>query len=191
MSTASIRPSPARYSIVVRSAATPCPIAHVSRAEDTSAAQTSAPRSRSTRRCFSPQRPRPMSRTFTAWLLADEIAAQVLGDLVLQRAGLHPAHDEQIRGGDEHAIEHAVLRLPEASRPVTHRDLDDAIATHLEERRHEPMEAAVEHEPAQAFPTERAEGTAAVLDHVVAEPVAHAVRDTGGQPAHHRIAVAA
>src|SRR5262249_57298554 len=69
--------------------------------------------------------------------------------------------------------------------------LDDAIATHLEERRHEPMETAVEHEPAQAFPTERAEGTATVLDHVVAEPVAHAVRDTGGQPAHHRIAVAA
>ena len=41
------------------------------------------------------------------------------------------------------------------------------------------MEAAVEHEPAQALAAERAERAAAVLDGLVAEPVAHAVGDAG------------
>src|SRR5438874_7790211 len=140
-----------------------------------SATQTVAPSSRSTRRCFSPQRPRPTSSTFTVRLLANEIAAEILGDFVVQRARLHPAHDDQIGGGREHAVEEAVLRLPEAARPVAHGHLEHPIAAHLEQGRNETVEAAIEHEPAQALATECPERAAAVLDDVVAEAVAHAV----------------
>src|SRR4249920_1198211 len=53
------------------------------------------------------------------------------------------------------------------------------------------MEAAVENELTQAFAPEGAEGTAAVLDALVAQPVAHAVGDARRDAPHPRIAVAA
>src|SRR2546428_655728 len=89
-------------------------------------------------------------------LLPDEIAAEILGDFVVQGAGLHPAHDEQIDGGYEDAVEHAVLRLAEAARPVAHRHLEDAVPAHLEQRRDEAVEATIEDQAAQAFAPERA-----------------------------------
>src|SRR5207253_729625 len=68
-------------------------------------------------------------------LLLDEIAAEVLGDFVVEHAGFHPAHDEEIGGGDEDAVQHAVLGLSEAARSVAHRYLEHAIAAHLQQRR--------------------------------------------------------
>src|SRR2546429_189643 len=150
-----------------------------------------APSSRSTRRCFSPQRPRPTSRTSMVDLVADELVAEVLGNFVAQDTGLHPAHDEQVRGGPEDAVEHAVLGLAEAARPVAHRHLEHAIAAHLEQRRDEAVEAAIEDEAAQALAAKGAERTAAVPDDVVAEAVAHAVGDPRGQPPQEGVAVTA
>src|SRR5207244_9519477 len=38
-------------------------------------------------------------------LLLDEIAAEVLGDFVVEHTGYHPAHDEKIGGGDDDAVQ--------------------------------------------------------------------------------------
>src|SRR5205823_13971309 len=121
-------------------------------------------------------------------LLLDEIAAEVLGDFVVEHTGFHPAHDEKIGGGDEDAVQHAVLGLSEAARSVAHRYLEHAIAAHLQQRRDEAVEASIEHEPAQALAPERAERTAAVLDHLVADPVAHAVGHARREPAQRGVA---
>src|SRR5919109_5225278 len=129
-----------------RFSATPCSTAHRRRAADRSAAHTVAPSSRSTRRCFSPQRPRPTSRTFTSRLLADQLAAQVLGHLVAQETVLHPAHHEEIDEGHEHPVQHAVLRLSETTWPVPHRHLHHPIAAHAKQRGNEPVESSKENE---------------------------------------------
>src|SRR6185437_13942834 len=110
--------------------------------------------------------------TFIDASLVDELASEVLGHLVAEQAILHPTHDEQVGGGDEDPVEDPVLGDPETARPVAHRYLDDSIAAHLQQGGDEAMKAAVQHEPAQALPAERAERTAAVLDGVLADPVA-------------------
>src|SRR5207244_13527394 len=120
------------------------------------------------------QRPRPTRRTFSAVSRADELAAQILGDFVPKPARLHPADDQEVGEGDKRAVPHPVLRAAEAPRAVVDRHLDHAVAPHLEERWDEPMEPSVEHEIAQALATERAERASAVLDGLVAQPVAHA-----------------
>src|SRR5207244_1345057 len=170
---------------------TPCFWAHSSRAGATSATQTVAPSSRSTRRCFSPQRPRPTRRTFIARSLVAEVAAQALGDFVTEQARLHPADRQQVGEGDERAVPHPVLRPSEAPGTVVHRHLDHAVAPEREKRRDEPVEPPVEHEVAQALATERPERAPAVLDRLVAEPVAHAVGDARGDAAAPVVAVGA
>src|SRR5262249_39931200 len=112
-----------------------------------------------------------------ATLLGGEVAAQVLGDLVPEKAVLHPAHDEQVGEGDQRPIRDAVLRSAEAPRPMIDGNLDDAISAHLEELREKPVETPVEREVAQALPAKGPEGAAAVPDtlaaHGVADPVGH------------------
>src|SRR6266478_154353 len=151
---------------------------HARRSGDVSAAQIVTPNSPSARRCSSPQRPRPTSRTFTPpGSFTEDITAHVLDDLVTEKAGVHPADHQEIDEGDNSAIQDAVLRPAEATRPVADRHLDYAVATHLEERRDEPVEAAVEHQPAKALAPKGAEGAAAILDRLAGDPVADAIRD--------------
>src|SRR5207249_9306107 len=57
----------ARSSATARPDSTPLRTAHARRAGDTSATQRVTPSSPSTRRCSSPQRPRPTSRIFKRW----------------------------------------------------------------------------------------------------------------------------
>src|SRR5438046_1911134 len=83
--------------------------------------------------------------------VADEITARVLDDFVAEEAGGHPADHQEIDERHGRAIQDAVLRPAEPTRPVAHRHLDHAVAAHLEERRDEPVEAAIEHEPPQAL----------------------------------------
>src|SRR5262249_14970076 len=65
------------------------------------------------------------------------------------------------------------------------------ITSHPEEGRDEAVKALVEDQVAQALAAKRPERAAAVLDGLVAEPVAHAIGDARGGSAHPRIAVAA
>ena len=101
--------------------ATPACTAKARRSAETSATQSSTPSSPSTRRCFSPQRPRPTSSTFTA---AAPVAAHVLRDLVAQEPVLHPAHHQEVHEGAHRAVADAVLGLAEAARPMIHRHLE-------------------------------------------------------------------
>src|SRR2546426_58019 len=86
-STASTCGSACAKSATARARSTPCPIAHSRRSAETSATHTVAPSWLSTRRCFSPQRPRPTSRTFIARLLAAGLATEAFGHLVAQAVG--------------------------------------------------------------------------------------------------------
>src|SRR4029453_18065309 len=146
MSTASTWASASVKSATARAVSTPCPIAHCRRAGEMSATQTVAPSWVSTRRCFSPQRPRPTSRTFMAGLLAARLAAPILGNLVAEEPVLHPPHYEQVGGGHEHAVHDAVLRLPEPSRPVLHGHLQHAVTAPAGQRGGEVGEARSQHE---------------------------------------------
>src|SRR5882762_10257996 len=145
--------------------------ATVRRSADASATQTVAPTSRSTRKCFSPQRPRPISRTFIGSSVVDEIAAHVLDDFVAEQATLHPADGQQIRARHGRAAQQAVLGPSEAARAMVHRHLDYSVAAHLQHRRDEAVQTAIEDEPAQALAAKRAERAAAVLDGLVGQPV--------------------
>src|SRR5262245_44933890 len=107
----------------------------------------------------------------------DEIAAHVLDNLVTEKTGFHPSNGQEGRAGHDRAVENSVLRSAEAPRPMAHRDLDHAVAAHLQKRRDEAVKAAIEHEPAQAFPPEGAEGAAAIVDGFVGHPVAKPVGD--------------
>src|SRR5207302_903148 len=99
-------------------------------------------------------------------------------DLVAEETGFHPADDQEIGRRHERAVEDPVLRAAEATGAIADRDLDHAEAAHAKERGNEPVKAAVERQIAQAFPAKRAVRTAAVVDGLVADPVADAV----GQP---------
>src|SRR5438445_3203300 len=193
MSTASTSWSATRKSAMARLGSTPWRTAHARRAGDTSAAQRVTPSSPSTRRCFSPQRPRPTSRMFTAGgsVAGDEVAAHVLDDLIPEEPGVHPADGQEVREGDGRAIQDTVLRPAEAPRPVAHRHLDHAVAPHLQERRDEAVKAAIEHEPPQAFPPEGAEGAPAVVDRFVGHPVAELIRDPRRDAPHEAVALRA
>src|SRR5688572_2068767 len=190
-STASTCGSAAWTSATARARSTPCPTAHSRRAGSTSVTQTVAPSWVRTRRCFSPQRPSPTRRTFIRALLVDQRAAQVLRHLVAEPPVLHPAHDQQVGGGHEDPVQHAVLGPAESPRAVAHGHFQHAVAAHPEQRGDEPVEAAVEHEAAQALAAERAEGAPAVLDRLVAEPVAGPVGDPRRGAAYEAVAVAA
>src|SRR4029453_12869733 len=114
--------------------------------------------------------------------------AEILGHLVVEQPVLHPANDQEIAEGLEHAIADAVLRFAEAPRPMIHRHLEHAEPAHLEEGGNEPVKALVEDEILETLATEGPEGTAAVLDGLVADRVAHPIGHARGDPAHPRIA---
>src|SRR5262245_15381449 len=111
---------------------------------------------------------------------ARDVTADVFDDLVAEKAAAHPADHQEVDEGDARAIEDAVLRPTEAARTVADRHLDHAVPAHREECRDEAMEAAVEHQSAQALAPEGVEGAAAR----VADAVRHPRRD----PTHHTIA---
>src|SRR4029453_1428086 len=103
-------------------------------------------------------------------------------DFVAEEAGVHPADDQEVDEGHYGAIQDAVLRLSEPARPVADRHLDHAVATHPEERRNEPVKASIERQPAQALAPKGAEGTSAILDHLVGHPGANTVREPRRPP---------
>src|SRR5689334_1145227 len=103
------------------------------------------------------------------------LAAHVLRDFVAQQAVLHPADHKQVDERAQGPVADPVLAHAEPSRPVVHRHLEDPEPPHLEQRGDEAVEALVEGQVPQALAPEGAERAAAVLDRLLAEPIAHTV----------------
>src|SRR5207249_629168 len=105
----------ARSSATARPDSTPLRTAQARRAGDTSATQRVTPSSPSTRRCSSPQRPRPTSRIFKGWPNLGRVRRQ-------RRAGAF-REGAHLRNGGERS---GYLSVPSWTRPPEVGDTDPA-----------------------------------------------------------------
>src|SRR5262245_52813776 len=85
-------------------------------------------------------------------------------DLVSQAALLHPAHDQKIREGAEHAVPDAVLAAPRPALAMAHGDLGDLAALDAQQRGQEAVHPRVQLDAPQAGATKRLERAAGVDD---------------------------
>src|SRR6185436_16467917 len=95
--------------------------------------------------------------------------------LVSEPAFLHPSDRQEIGGGPEHPVPHAVLAHAPAPRPVAHGNLRHAETFDAEERRQEAVHARVELEAGERLPPKRLERAAGVDDVVAGDRVPHRV----------------
>ena len=102
---------------------------------------------------------------------------------------MHPADGQQVRARHGGATQQTVLGSSEAARAMVHRHLDHPVAAHLQHRRDEAMQAAIEHEPAQTLAAKRSERAAAVLDGLGGQPVADPVGDSRRHAPHEAVAL--
>src|SRR5690348_7363567 len=113
--------------------------------------------------------------------------SHLLANLVIQSSRQQPTDPKHIDCGAQSSVAEAVFALAEATRSVVHGNFNQLIAGRFDQRGNETVHPLEWKQRIHALASHGFESAAGVTHAVLCVATAHSIRNSAGQPLHHRV----